>query len=286
MKKIYTHVVLDIETLRVVSKEFYLYSGPIAECKSPKAPKPAPIPAETPEERESKQIALFSQRQQLYDQGFEPDPGKPGGFRKRSLTPAEQEEQEFNQLMIKRGREQLLREPGEVSSAQQKALDELYGVEQSKMDEELARFAVEQSGARGLSLGDTPLAREVLLAKQRGQTALGGARAGSKLNFAEKERLFGQGQREWQESLNQQRLANLTRTGSQAGQFSGGLYAGRYGWRPTYPSGGGRGGFPIGAAITGGLGLLAAPFTGGTSLLGTLAAGAGGLLSGGGGGAT
>ena len=117
----------------------------------------------------------------------------------------------------------LNKKPGEISPQEESALNTLYGAEQSKMDEELQRFAVEQSGARGLSLNDTPLAREVLLAKGRGQTELGAARASSKLQFAEKERLFNQGLSQWRADLNQQRMANLMAAGGQAGNTAMGF---------------------------------------------------------------
>jgi hypothetical protein len=251
-KWIHTKTIIDIETGVVLYDDGYFYSGPIAEVKGPKVKTVAPPPPST-EEVEQRQLSNLVSKMALGEQGYEVyNEGGQLQLRKRALTPEEQQQSDIEAKMQRRFMEELDRMPGQVSPEQQKALDELYGAEQSKMDEELQRFAVEQSGARGLSMNDTPLAREVLLAKGRGQTELGAARASSKLNFAEKERMFNQGLSQWRSDLQQQRLSNLMGAGGQAGNAAIGFMNARANLKPSMFQGAG-GGSQAGA-IAGGVG--------------------------------
>ena len=174
-----------------------------------------------------------------------------GGFRKRALTQEEIDQADLEKKIMARFREDLDKRPGQVSPEEEAALNELYVSEQSKMDEELQRFAIESSGSRGLSMGDTPLAREVLRAKSRGQTELGVARAGSKLQFAEKERLFNQGLASWRSDLQQQRMSNLMAAQGQAGNTAIGFMNARGNLKPGMFQGAGGGGSNVGGIVSG-----------------------------------
>lgn len=254
MQQIHRKTIIDIETGAVVYDDAVQWRGPVVQAGG-KAPKAAKVPPPSAEEIEQRQIANLASRQSLYDQGFETYKDDSGALqlRKRELTPQEMEQQQLETDIMARFRKDLNKKPGEVSPEEQSALDTLYGSEQSKMDEELQRFAVESAGSRGLSMGDTPLAREVLLAKQRGQTELGAARASSKLQFAEKERLFNQGLSQWRADLQQQRMSNLMAAGGQAGNTATGFMNARGNLR----SGGSAGSAGNAGAIASGIGGVA-----------------------------
>ena len=287
MQKIHQKTIIVIETGAVVYDDAYLWAGLIAEAgKAPKM-KMAQPPPPSAEEIEQRQLSNMISKLSLNQMGYDTVTGAlseeekaplyaewnklnaagenqarqdelsgqihgTGGTRlkKRALTPEEQQQADLEKKMMDRFSEELNRRPGEVSPEQEKALNELYGSEQSKMDEELQRFAVEQAGSRGLSMGDTPYARELLRAKSAGQTELGAARASSKLNFAEKERLFNQGLAQWKGDLQQQRLANLMGLGGQSSNTAIGFMNARANLKPT-PYGGGGGGSQMGSIIGG-----------------------------------
>lgn len=240
-------LVIDVISNKVLHDEVVEYDGPVAECKGPKVKtQTVTAPPPSAEETESRRLGLFAQRQSLYEAGWDPDT-----MQRRALTAEEQRDKDMDALIQQRMFEELQKKPGEVSPAQQKALDELYGAEQSKMDEELKRFAVESAGARGISATDTPLARELFLAKGRGQTELGAARATAKLNFADKERLFQQGASQWRQDLAQQRFANLAGLGGGLSQQSIGFMGARAGLKPSVYQSGGGGGSNVGGIISG-----------------------------------
>jgi hypothetical protein len=177
--------------------------------------------------------------------------GPSTGYRKRALTSEEQRQANIEAKIMAKFEADLDKQPGEVSPEQQRALDEMYNVEQGKMDEELARFAVEQSGARGLSLNDTPLAREVLRAKSQGQRELGVARTQGKLNFAEKDRLFNQGMAQWKSDLQQQRFSNLMGLQGQSSNSAIGFMNARANLKPSMFQGASGGGSQVGGIVSG-----------------------------------
>jgi len=288
-KKIHRKTIINIETGVVVFDAVELWNGPIILAGGAKAPKTQMVQAPPPSEEEIQQrqmsnlISKISLDQQGYSEGtggyehylkYGKDQGKTytneeqyladnpevaasgygqKGLFRRAPTAAEQQQTDLEQKMQDRFMEELNRRPGEISPEQDTALNTLYGSEQSKMDEELRQFAVEQAGSRGLSMSDTPYARELLKAKSAGQTELGVARASSKLNFAEKERLFNQGLAQWRGDLQQQRLANLMGAGGQAGNTAIGFMNARANLKPTPFQGAAGGGSQVGS-IVGGVG--------------------------------
>lgn len=243
----YHKLIIDIATDQVVAQESFDYTGPVAECgKAPKVKTVAPPPP-TAAELETQRLGTFLNQRAVWEMGFDPVT-----LQKRDKTQEELDDDEINKMITGRLKDELKRGAGEVSPEQEKALGTLYDAEQSKMDEELRRFAIEQGAARGISASDTPLARELFLAKGRGQTELGAARASSKLNFADRERLFAQGMGDWSQQLRQQKFANLAGLQGQTQNAAIGFMNARGGLKPT-PVGGGGGGSPIGGII-GGLG--------------------------------
>lgn len=255
--RIHYKTITDIATRAVLYDDVVNYEGPIALCGAPKI-KMAQPPPPTVEETEQRQLTNAATKASMLASGYETYRDSSGTLqlRPRALTPEEEEERMQDKIIRSRLTEELKRRPGEVSPEQEEALGTLYGSEEQKMNEALSRFAVEQSGARGLSLGDTPLAREVLRAKALGQSELGVARAGSKLNFAERERLFTQGLADWRRDLQQQQMANLMAQGAGAGQVAVGLMGARGNLKPTpYQRGGGGVGSIIGGIGSGIMGV-------------------------------
>lgn len=272
-RQIHTKTIINIETGTVVYDDAYIDVGPVALAGG-KKPKTQMVQAPPPsqDEIEQRQLSNTLSKISLQQQGYAEGTGgyehylqygKGEGrkyesesqyladnpdvaavysdvkMRRRAPTKEEQGQIDFEEKMQKRFMDELDKRPGEISPEQEKALNELYGSEQSKMDEELSRFAVEQAGSRGLSMSDTPYARELLRAKSAGQTELGSARAASKLNFAEKERMFNQGLAQWRGDLQQQRLANLMGSQGQSANTAIGFMNARANLKPTpYTSGG------------------------------------------------
>jgi hypothetical protein len=232
MMRIYSKVVIDIASGRTLEAESYDYRGPLALCGGPKI-KTASPPPPTEEELANQQLDLALKKAQLGDLGFEyftDDKGKLQ-LRKRELTPEEQTRQGKLQEMEDLAFSQLT---GKISPEQEALIEKSYGRAESEGNEDIKRFMIEQAGARGMELGDTPLTREIARAKADLTLGLGSAKAASKLNLGQMEREFGLSLGSFREGLRNQSFTNRLNIGGQMGQTGVGFMGARGGLKPSF----------------------------------------------------
>lgn len=115
-----------------------------------------------------------------------------------------------------------------VATPEQRALiGETFASSRATGEEDIRRFAEELAGQRGLRLSDTPIGGEALRAQGRLALGLRSAEAGSLLEFGEREKLFEESLRQFQQGLQQQAFANrLSLVGAQPASMLSGLQLG------------------------------------------------------------
>lgn len=203
-----------------------------------------------------------------------------------------------------------------LSPEQQARINTAYGAAEAEGTAGIRQFAEEAAASRGMALTDSPIGAQVLPEVRKLQQNLAGAKASAELNAGTAEQTFNQTIQEFQANLRQQAynnrlallgqgsgtgltqipttnptLANISQgdqvnplamttntsgASSAINQMLATLGQERYATATKTTSGGG--GFDPTALIAPIAGVLAAPFTGGTSLIGSAMSGMGGLF--------
>jgi hypothetical protein len=91
-----------------------------------------------------------------------------------------------------------------LTSAQQAALDQMFGVTQKRATEELGRFAQEQAGMRGLRPSDSPIFNESVRGKRDLEEGLAAAKTQAALNLGSSQDIFNQNLAQFQAQLRNQ----------------------------------------------------------------------------------
>jgi hypothetical protein len=206
--------------------------------KSPKIKVPSPPPP-TQEETDINKLSSLLLQQQASEEFdiIRDDDGNIVDIKRKPLTPEEIEAQEFERDLIARAREQLLGQPSEET---RELVGKTFESTRTRGTDELQRFAIQQAGSRGLRLSDSPIGETSLRAKADLEAQLASAEAGALLNVGERERIFAQSLREFQNQLEQQKFVNQLNLAGRAGQFGAQQGATRASlFRPQVIGGGG-----------------------------------------------
>jgi len=236
--KVNRRIVIDIASGRLLGRDHFDYSGLIAEAKSTTSTTTTNVPPPTPEESQAKdlanQINLLNLKEQGYDaKWIEDTPStydRKGNVKvagkghwditERALTPEEQaakaRDAELEQLAYNRLK-------GVADPETQKLVDETFQGQREAGNEELKRFLSEQAAARGMSVTDTPLLRELGLQKGNLETQLRGAQSAALLDVGQRNQIFAQALREFQTNLRQQAFLNRAGISESAAQTALGL---------------------------------------------------------------
>ncbi len=180
---------------------------------APKAPKASkPTDSELRNTALGEGINLLNLRESGYEAVYDPN-SKAYTFNKIPLTPEQQQQEAQSQELQTLAYNRL---KGVADPATQKLVADTFQSQRDLGNQELTRYLGEQAGQRGLSLNDSPLARELGLQKSSLETGLRGAESASLLDVGQRQQLFGQALREFQQSLTQQSFANRAMIGQGA----------------------------------------------------------------------
>ncbi len=214
--RIYTKLVLSIETGEVIEAQSFEHHGPIAWAGSSSKKQhtdnttTVSLPPATQEEIDQRNKSNAIQDQQLYDAGYQwranDATHATQWLDKRPLTAQEQQDADFDTKMKKYVQDQMT---GVVSDETRKLVGDIYQSQREAGNSEIDRFARESAGARGLDLTtDSPAMREASLAKGNLEGQLGGAQAASLLNQGNAQQLFAANYNQFQQQLQQQAFVN------------------------------------------------------------------------------
>lgn len=261
---VYKRLIIDIASNKVLYQEPFEYAGPIAHMKGKKAKmKKIEAPPASFEETEFRRQSLSAQKLAMHEQGYEWN-SKTGEFEKRPLSLLEQQEEQDRQDLYKNAIAKMKMNLGEVTPAQEEAINRVYNAADIRGRRDIGEFLTEQRGARGLSIEDTPIAREAARAISEHSLGLESAKAASKFNVGEAERMFGERGLATQENLRQRRFQNIFNVGGQTGGQTIGFMQARAGLKPTIYQKPGSSGF-LGS---GGLGLIGGALQGAGAFFG------------------
>jgi hypothetical protein len=205
------------------------------------------LPPASPEETELRNLQLQEFKRQLAErQQFEASP---------TFALQKQVEEKALQNIMAR----LTGQAPVLAPEEQQRLDEIFGATQRQGEEDLARFAQEQAGARGLRRSDSPIFNETLRQRRLFGENLAAQKSAAALNLGDRSTLFNQTLKDFQQGLREQ--SALNRQGLLL-DFSRGLFGERLA-QGTKISRGFQSGFDVGLSgsdiggLAGGIGALA-----------------------------
>lgn len=225
------------------------------------------------EEEIQAQIDALKTEQTAYSRRANRYGASPMTIRKRALTPEEQQQAAFENTM-RQQYQGMLKGDYSIDPATEKALNEYYGTAMEQSQREINKAATFAAASRGLGLSDTPIGQPFLRATAENAQNISGQKARSFLDVRSADLAHAGGYMSYFDTLKQLKgFQNPMNLAQGISNFGTSLYASRFNKGTTTSTGttSGGGGFNLGGLLSLGS-AIAAPFTGGTSLLGSAAA--------------
>lgn len=212
--KIYTKLIIDIESDTIITSTEAPYVGLVAQTKGGgKSTTTVTIPPPTAEETEQRLMSNRANQLSMRQQGYKWNGSDFVPLGEEEFTPEEQQQRKIEKLY---GAEALRRaEAGFGATPEEKAvLDQMYEGAKGSGQENIRQFMAELSGSRGMDIAESsPMAREAARAQGELIQGLETGRATANLDFAERSRAFGQEMTNFQTGLRQRAMENKMASG-------------------------------------------------------------------------